>query len=91
MLKRILVPLDVSLLAESALPVAVRIKYVSDGTILLQQVIALPAQHSVFYGSDMAQCPQLAQDMLDTEQENAERYLAEVCSLEILSGIQVGE
>ena len=88
-LKRILVPLDGSPLAESALRVAARIAYASDGTILLLRVIGVPTTYTPYiYGSDMAQSPQLAQDMIDMEQENAEKYLAEIARLDILAGIQ---
>jgi len=90
MLKRILVPLDGSLLAESALGVAARIAHVSDGTILLLRVIGVPTTYTPYiYGPDMAQSPQLAQDLIDMEQENAEKYLAEIGQLDLLAGIQV--
>ncbi len=90
MLKRILVPLDGSLLAESALVVAARIAQASDGTIVLLRVIGVPTTYTPYiYGSDMAQSPQLAQDLIDMEQENAEKYLAEIARLDILAGIQV--
>ncbi len=90
MLKRILVPLDGSLLAESALAVAARIAPASDGTIVFLRVIGVPTTYTPYiYGSDMAQNPQLAQDMLNIEQENAEKYLAEIARLDILAGIQV--
>jgi len=90
MLKRILVPLDGSLLAESVLAVAARIAHSSDGTIVLLRVIGVPTTYTPYvYGSDMAQSPQLAQDLIDMEQENAEKYLAEIARLDILMGIQV--
>ncbi len=90
MLKRILVPLDGSPLAESALTVAARIAHAFDGTILLLRVIGVPTTYTPYiYGSDMAQSPQLAQDLIDMEQENAEKYMAEIASLDILAGIQV--
>ena len=90
MLKRILVPLDGSPLAESALAVAARIAHSSDGTIVLLRVIGVPTTYTPYvYGSDMAQSPQLAQDLIDMEQENAEKYLAEIARLDILMGIQV--
>src|SRR5947209_4565471 len=90
MLKRILVPLDGSPLAESALAVAARIAHSSDGTILLLIVIGVPTTYTPYiYGSDMAQSPQLAQDLIDMEQDNAEKFLAEIGSLNILEGIPV--
>lgn len=90
MLKRILVPLDGSLLAESALAVAGRIAHASDGTIVLLRVIGVPTTYTPYiYGSDMAQSPELAQDLIEMEQENAEKYMAEIARLNILIGIQV--
>ena len=90
MLKRILVPLDGSLLAEGALGVAARIAHASDGTILLLRVIGVPTTYTPYvYGSDMAQSPQLAQDLIDMEQDNAEKYLAEIGKIDLLAGIQV--
>jgi nucleotide-binding universal stress UspA family protein len=90
MLKRILVPLDGSPLAESALAVAARVVQASDGTIVLLRVIGVPTTYTPYiYGPDMAQSPSLAQELLDTEQENAEKYLAEIARLDILAGIKV--
>jgi nucleotide-binding universal stress UspA family protein len=90
MLKRILVPLDGSTLAESALGVAARIAHASDGTLVLLRVIGVPTTYTPYmYGSDMAQNPQLAQDMIDMEQNNAENYMAEIGKLDLLAGIQV--
>src|SRR5947207_14969866 len=90
MLKRILVPLDGSPLAENALAVAARISQDSEGTIVLLRVIGVPTTYSPYiYGSDMAQSPQLAQDLIDMEQENAEKYVAEIARLDILTGIKV--
>ena len=90
MLKRILVPLDGSPLAESALAIAARVAQASDGSIVLVRVIGVPTTYTPYiYGPDMAQSPSLAQDLLDTEQENAEKYLAEIARLDILAGIKV--
>ena len=90
MLKRILVPLDGSPLAEKALTVAARIARTSKGTIVLLRVIGVSTTYTPYvYGSDMAQSPELAQDLMDMEQENAEKYLAEIARLDILAEIQV--
>src|SRR6266480_7308778 len=89
-LKRILVPLDGSPLAESALAVAVRVAQASDGSIVLVRVIGVPTTYTPYiYGPDMAQSPSLAQDLLDTEQENAEKYMAEIARLDIVAAIKV--
>ena len=90
MLKRILVPLDGSLLAEKALRVAERIARATNGSIVLLRVIGVATTYTPYvYGSDMAQSPQLAQDLIDMEQENAEKYLAEIARADLLGGIQV--
>jgi nucleotide-binding universal stress UspA family protein len=90
MLNRILVPLDGSPLSESALAVAARVAHASDGTILLLRVIGVPSTYTPYiYGSDMAQNPSLAQELIDTEQVNAEKYLAEIAALDVLKGIKV--
>ena len=89
-MKRILVPLDGSPLAESALGVAARIAHASDGTILLVQVIGSPGTITPYmYSSDMAQSPQLTHDLIEMEQENAETYLGEIARLNMLAGIQI--
>jgi nucleotide-binding universal stress UspA family protein len=89
-LKRILVPLDGSLFAESALRVAVGIAHASDGTILLLRVIGTPGTFTPYmYNSDMAQSPQVEHDLIEIEQENAETYLAEIARSDMLAGIEV--
>lgn len=90
MFKRILVPLDGSPRAESALAVAARVARVSDGTIVLLQVVSIPATYTPYiYGPDMAQSPMYAQQLIDIEQANAEKYLAEIAKLDTLAGINV--
>jgi nucleotide-binding universal stress UspA family protein len=90
MLKRILVPLDGSLLAEKALRVAARMARATNGTIVILRVIGVPTTYTPYiYGADMAQNPQLAQDMIDFEQDTAETYLKDIASVDLLTGIQV--
>jgi nucleotide-binding universal stress UspA family protein len=90
MLKRILVPLDGSLLAEKALRVAARMARATNGTIVILRVIGEPTTYTPYmYGADMAQNPQLAQDMIDLEQDTAETYLKDIASVDLLTGIQV--
>ncbi len=89
MFKQILVPLDGSLRAESALAVAARIARASDGTIMLLRVVSIPAEYtSYLYDSYMAQTPMYAQEILDAEQANAENYLASVAKSTRLAGIK---
>jgi nucleotide-binding universal stress UspA family protein len=90
MLKRILVPLDGSPLAEKALRVAAQMARATDGTIVILRVIGVPTTYTPYiYGADMAQNPQLAQDMVDLEQDTAEKYLKDIASVDLLAGIQV--
>ena len=90
MLKRTLVPLDGSPLAEKALRVAAWIARATNGTIVLLRVIGVPTTYTPYvYGADMAQNPQLAQDMIYLEQDTAEQYLKEIASADLLAGIQV--
>ncbi len=90
MFMRILVPLDGSFRAESALAVAARVARASDGTIVLLQVVSIPSTYTPYiYGPDMAQSPMYAQELMDTEQANAEKYLAEIAKLDMLAGIKV--
>jgi nucleotide-binding universal stress UspA family protein len=90
MFKRILVPLDGSPRAESALTVAARVARATDGTIVLLQVVSIPATYIPFtYSPDMAQVPMYTEELMDTEQENTEKYLAEVANLDMLVGIKV--
>jgi len=90
MIKRILVPLDGSPLAERALAVAARIARASDGTIVLLQVMGIPAAYTPYvYGADMVQTPTDTQEILDTEQVYAEKYLAGIAQSDTLAGIKV--
>ncbi|HEV2579991.1 MAG TPA: universal stress protein, partial [Ktedonobacteraceae bacterium] len=50
MFKKILVPLDGSVRAESALPVAARIARASGGSIMLVQVVTIPLMYETTTG-----------------------------------------
>lgn len=90
MIKRILVPLDGSPRAESALPVAARIARASDGTVVLLRVVGIPAEYSTYiYSSYLAQTPIYAQEILDAEEANARNYLAGIAKTDTLAGIKV--
>jgi nucleotide-binding universal stress UspA family protein len=90
MFKRILVPLDGSLRAERAIPVAARIANDSDGTVVLLQVVGLPVSYSTYlYGSYMAQTPVFTEELLDAELAKAKFYLAGVLQSDHLLGIKV--
>jgi len=86
MFQRILVPLDGTPQAEQALPVAKRLARATDGTIILLQVVGIPAEYSTYpYG---AQTPMLAEDVLEAEQSGAETYMAEVRQSAQLAGMK---
>ena len=90
MFKRILVPLDGSPRAESALALAARVARASDGTILLLQVVSIPATYIPFtYSPDMAPAPMYTPEIMDTAQANTDQYLSEVAKFDLLSGIKV--
>lgn len=84
MLKKILVPLDGSLRAERALPVAARIARASKGRVLLVRVIS-PA---VEYGSCLAPVPLVTGEIIEEELKEADSYLKAVASSHAFSGIE---
>ncbi len=83
MFKRILVPLDGSARAETAIPIAARLARASGGTILLAQVATLPVMYES-YGA-----VSVIGEMVDSEVQNAEDYLQGVRAIEALRGISV--
>ncbi|HVB75067.1 MAG TPA: universal stress protein [Ktedonobacteraceae bacterium] len=90
MFKRILVPLDGSLRAERALTIAARLARAADGTVILLQVIGLPAEFGGYaYGSFAAQNPAMNQEVLDAEQAKAMDYLKTVRQSQKLVGVKV--
>ncbi len=83
MFKRILIPLDGSLRAEKAIPVAARLARPSGGKILLAQVATIPVIYES-YGAT----PYFG-EIVNTEVVSAEDYLKMVKESEKLAGIQV--
>lgn len=83
MFKRILVPLDGSRRAETAIPVAARLAQASGGTILLAQVATIPVMYESYGAASVLG------EMVDTEVQNAEDYLQGVKAFEELAGIPV--
>ena len=89
MFQRILVPLDGTPQAEQALTVATRLARATDGTIILLQVVGIPADYSTYsYGVQITQTPMLAEDVLEAEQSRAETYMAEVQQSAQLAGMK---
>lgn len=83
MFQRILVPLDGSSRAERALSVAARIARSTGGTLIVVHVVQTD---SSFYAVPEAMP---AQEMIDSERDEAYRYLYHIATSSELSGIQV--
>jgi nucleotide-binding universal stress UspA family protein len=83
MFKRILVPLDGSERAESAIPVAARIAKNIGSSIKLIRVVSYPLDS----GASMMQPVVLSEEAMDAELANATDYLREIANLTDLAGI----
>jgi nucleotide-binding universal stress UspA family protein len=83
MMKRILVPLDGSLLAERALAVAAKLARSTDGTLILVQALTLPVE----YGSPFM--PEVIPLTIQAEDLQAQAYLTRQVGRPILSGIPI--
>jgi nucleotide-binding universal stress UspA family protein len=82
MFKRILVPLDGSTRAESALPVAARIARASGGSVMLVRVATIP----VMYEASMVIT--YTPELIEAEISDAEEYLRTLAHSEMLAGIK---
>lgn len=87
MFTKILVPLDGSKRAESALPVAARITKAIGGSIVLMRVVLIPSDYSRYMGVDpMAASYALsveipsAQEVIDSEVDAAKSYLRKIAT-----------
>ena len=85
MFKRILVPLDGSLRAERALPVAARIARATAGSIVLLRVVS----PRIDYGGGFAPSPLMAEEFTDREFIDETSYLKEVAQSQQLAGIRI--
>lgn len=83
MFKRIVVPLDGSARAETAIPVAVRLARASAGSILLARVATIPVMYESYGAASVIG------EMVDNEVENAQDYLQGLKVSEGLAGMQV--
>ena len=83
MMKRILVPLDGSTLAERALPVAAKLARSTEGALILVQALS----DSTTYASPLV--PQIVPVATDEEIQRAQAYLTEKARLPVLSGLSV--
>ena len=82
MFKRILVPLDGSTRAESAVPVATRLAQASGGSVILLQVAAIPIEIE----SEKKQPEVYSQAALDKGIADTRSYLEGVAKSEVLAG-----
>ena len=83
MLRRILVPLDGSELAEAALPVAARLARTAGGAILLARVIRAPAEYEASLAATDTWIPPARPE----ERDEAAAYLTGLSGWEVLAGI----
>lgn len=83
MFKRILVPLDGSIRAERAIPVAARIARAANGTVVLVQVATIPFTYSPYLGSAT-----YAEEAIKTDLNETEKYLNTLANSETLEGIK---
>ncbi|HLG62873.1 MAG TPA: universal stress protein [Ktedonosporobacter sp.] len=74
MMKRILVPLDGSQLAERAIPIATRIVRASLGSILFLRVVTTASEFGVYMSEPSA----LLQESMEEDLAEATDYLAQV-------------
>lgn len=85
MFQRILVPLDGSLLAEQAIPIAARLARASSGTVILIHVAKLHVE----YGPYLAQASIYAESSIKAEVASAHYYLEHLARSEELAGVPV--
>ncbi|MGB8348013.1 MAG: universal stress protein [Ktedonobacteraceae bacterium] len=85
MFQRILVPLDGSLRAERALPVAARLAHAAHGTVVLLRVVAMPVDYVAYMMPPVASI----EDVIDTDLSEAASYLNHVAQSPILKDISV--
>ncbi len=85
MIKRILVPLDGSALAERAIPVAARIARASAGSMLFLRVVSTASEFGVY----MNEPSSLMQEAITEDLNAANDYLSEVSQSQTLAGIEI--
>lgn len=83
MMKRILVPLDGSPLAERALAVAANLARSTDGALILVQALTLPVEY------DALLLPQVTPLDIESKERVAQAYLTRQVDLPMLSGLPV--
>jgi nucleotide-binding universal stress UspA family protein len=83
MYERILVPLDGSARAERSIPVAAHIARATNGTVVLVEIATLPFTYSPYLGSAT-----YADEAIDADLSEVERYLNSLANSEPLAGIK---
>ena len=83
MFKRILVPLDGSIRAERAIPVAARIARAYEGSIILLRIVTIPLE----IGSQVVSLSGFSSTTLDNDINTATNYLAAIARRDDLDGI----
>lgn len=82
MVKRILVPLDGSALAERAIPVAARIARASAGSMLFLRAVSIASEFGVYMDDPTV----LMQKVIEEDLAAANGYLLEVAKSQALEG-----
>lgn len=85
MFKRVLVPLDGSKRAESAIPVAARIARAPGGSVILLQIAAIPVE----FQSDVKPAWIYSKEAIDKALADTKSYLEDLAKSETLEGIPV--
>ncbi len=85
MVKRILIPLDGSALAERAIPVAARIARASAGSMLFLRVVSTASEFGVYMNEPTV----LMQEAIEEDIAAANGYLLEVAKSQTLAGIAI--
>jgi len=84
MFKHILIPLDGSTRAESAIPFAARIARASGASVTLLRVVTTPIDFSGY----AMESPLIMQGVLDADVDNATSYLATIAKSTVLAGVK---
>ncbi len=88
MFKRIMVPLDGSILAERALPVATRIARASGGTVVLLRVVNPQVDYGYGYGPYLVQTPgSTIENIVQADLADATHYMESVARSSALTGV----
>jgi nucleotide-binding universal stress UspA family protein len=85
MFRHILVPLDGSLRAERAIPVAARLARASEGTLILLRVVKAASEKEQATAAGLP----LFRAMIQAERKEAQQYLTAVASSQTLAGLPI--